>query len=145
MDMGPIDRQAQETVTIETAGRGYHELTEAAHRFVAASGIGTGQLTVFCRHTSASLMIQENASPEVLDDLDDFFEGLAPTDPTRYRHGLEGPDDMPAHLRSAVTGVSLTIPVVKGRLALGTWQGIFLIEHRLAGHRRQVVLHAVGS
>ena len=107
--------------------------------------IETGLLTVFVQHTSASLAIQENADPDVVRDLADFFERLAPENDARYRHRDEGPDDMPAHIRSALTQTSLTIPVVDGRMALGTWQGIYLFEHRAAAHRRSVVLHVLGS
>ena len=106
--------------------------------------IETGLLTVFVQHTSASLAIQENADPDVVRDLADFFERLAPENDPRYRHKDEGPDDMPAHIRSTLTGTSLTIPVVEGRMALGTWQGIYLFEHRAATHRRSVVLHLIG-
>ena len=102
-------------------------------------------LTVFCQHTSASLLIQENADPDVVLDLADYFERLAPEDDPRYRHTIEGPDDMPAHLRAALTQTQLTIPVMGGRMALGTWQGIYLFEHRTAPHRRGIVLHLLGQ
>ncbi len=104
-----------------------------------------GQLTVFCRHTSASLLIQENADPSVLDDLESFFDRIAPEGPDLYVHHSEGPDDMPAHLRAALTQSSLTVPFASGELLLGTWQGIFLFEHRRAPHRRDVILHALGE
>jgi secondary thiamine-phosphate synthase enzyme len=107
--------------------------------------VTTGLLTVFCRHTSASLLIQENAAAEVRSDLEAFFEHLAPEDPTRYAHDDEGPDDMPAHLRAALTQVQLAIPVVGGRMVLGTWQGIYLFEHRRPGHLRQIALHLIGE
>lgn len=105
----------------------------------------TGLLTVFCRHTSASLLIQENAAPEVRSDLEAFFEQLAPEDPRRYAHDDEGPDDMPAHLRTALTQVQLSVPLVEGQPALGTWQGIYVFEHRRRPHERQVVLHLIGD
>jgi secondary thiamine-phosphate synthase enzyme len=103
-----------------------------------------GLLTIFCRHTSASLVIQENADPDVRRDLEDYIAALAPESPA-YRHQDEGPDDMPAHLRAALTGVQLTVPLTAGRLALGTWQGIYLFEHRTRPHRREVVLHLLGD
>lgn len=136
--------QARDLVKIRTSGRGFFEFTDSAIAFVGASGLTEGVLTLFCRHTSASLTIQENASPEVLDDLLDWFDRLAPEAPERYRHGVEGPDDMPAHLRTVLTASTLSIPVVDARPVLGTWQGIFLIEHRSAPHVRQVVLHMMG-
>ena len=105
----------------------------------------TGLLTVFCRHTSASLLIQENADPDVRTDLEAYFAAIAPEDPGRYIHGSEGPDDMPAHIRTALTQVSLSIPLAGGRLVLGTWQGIYLFEHRRRPHRREVALHLVGE
>ena len=129
---------------IGTSGRGFFELTDSITAFVTASGLKEGVLTLFCRHTSASLTIQENASTEVLDDLLDWFDRLAPEAPERYRHGIEGPDDMPAHLRTVLTASTLSIPVVDARPVLGTWQGIYLIEHRSAPHVRQVVLHMMG-
>ena len=104
-----------------------------------------GLLTAFCRHTSASLLIQENAAAEVRADLEAFFETIAPEDPSRYAHDDEGPDDMPAHLRAALTGVQLSIPLIGGQLALGTWQGIYLFEHRRRGHAREIALHMVGE
>ena len=104
-------------------------------------GLETGLLTLFCRHTSASLLIQENAAPAVRDDLEAYFEVLAPEDKGRYSHDDEGPDDMPAHIRAALTAVSLSIPIVDGRLALGTWQGVYLFEHRRAPHLREVAAH----
>jgi secondary thiamine-phosphate synthase enzyme len=118
-------------------------------RFVAvqgaAQGIATGLLTVWCRHTSASLLVQENAAPEVRSDLEAFLNRLAPEEAGRYAHGEEGPDDMPAHIRAALTAVSLSVPVVAGRPVLGTWQGIYLWEHRRIPHRREVVLHLIGA
>ncbi len=130
---------------VRTAGRGLVEATPEFERFVAQSGLSTGLLTLFCRHTSASLLIQENASPEVRSDLEAFFERLAPEDPARYAHDEEGPDDMPAHIRAALTNVHLSIPVIDGRLALGTWQGIYLFEHCRAPHRRTIAAHLIGD
>lgn len=141
----PATLQAHETLSVPTAGRGFHEITRHALAFVEASGLSTGVLTVFCRHTSASLTIQENASPEVLEDLADWLDRLAPEDPGLYRHTLEGPDDMPAHLRCALTASTLSIPVIDRRPVLGTWQGVFLIEHRSHPHRREIVFHLIGA
>jgi secondary thiamine-phosphate synthase enzyme len=105
----------------------------------------TGLVTLFCRHTSASLIIQENAAPAVRSDLEAFFELIAPEDPRRYAHDDEGPDDMPAHIRAALTGVTISIPLIEGRLSLGAWQGIYLFEHRRAPHRREIAAHAIGE
>jgi len=137
-------RQAAHTLVVDTLGRGLREITREVAGWVADQGFRTGLLTVFCRHTSASLMIQENADPDVRRDLEDYFAKLAP-ESAAYRHQAEGADDMPAHLRAALTGVSLSIPLVDGRLALGTWQGIYLFEHRARGHRREVALHLIGE
>lgn len=136
---------AQETLELSTSGRGLTDLTAAVARVVAASGVRTGMCTVFCRHTSASLVIQENADPSAARDLVAWFERIAPDGDPRYTHDAEGPDDMAAHLRSAVTRSSESVPVTGGRLALGTWQGLFLFEHRVAPHRRQVVVHVHGE
>jgi secondary thiamine-phosphate synthase enzyme len=130
---------------VTTSGRGFFEFTRDAKHFVRASGLSLGQLTVFCRHTSASLLIQENADPTVLGDLERFFEKLAPEGRGLYRHESEGPDDMPAHLRAALTQSSLTIPFADGELLLGTWQGLFLFEHRRAPHQREIIFHAAGE
>ena len=138
-------RQASDILTVATSGEGLTEFTQALRRFVAGTGIETGLLTLFCRHTSASLLIQENAAAAVRRDLEAFFETLAPEDPQRYEHDDEGPDDMPAHLRAALTSVSLQIPLIGGRLALGTWQGIYLFEHRRRAHRRELALHLFGA
>jgi secondary thiamine-phosphate synthase enzyme len=138
-------RQAQHRLTIATRGRGLFEITRDARAFLRASGLQLGQMTVFCRHTSASLLVQENADPSVQDDLLAFFDRLAPEGRGLYSHENEGPDDMPAHLRSALTQASVTIPFADGDLLLGTWQGIFLFEHRRAPHRREVILHAAGE
>lgn len=139
---------AQARLTIETEGPGLYEFTDRAARFVGEQGIGTGLLTLFVRHTSCSLLIQENADPEVRRDLDNFFARLVPDadqPPMNYLvHRSEGPDDMPAHIKAALTQVSLGIPVSEGRMLLGTWQGIYLFEHRRRPHRREVVLHLMG-
>jgi len=136
---------AQTELQISTHGQGLYEFTPDAVSFCAKSGIVTGLLTVYCRHTSASLTIQENADPDVIHDLNTFFKRLVSEDPSNYRHTAEGPDDMPAHIRSALTDVSLSIPVAGGRPVLGTWQGIYLFEHRLRAQRRSVVLHLSGD
>ncbi len=138
-------RQAVTTLSIQTRGQGLVEVTEPIARWLGGQGIATGLLTVFCRHTSASLVIQENADPDVRTDLERFFQRLVAEDPSLYDHTLEGPDDMPAHIRSALTTVQLSIPVVEGRMALGTWQGVYLFEHRRRPHSRQIVLHVLGE
>jgi secondary thiamine-phosphate synthase enzyme len=138
-------RQAQHRIKVATRGKGLVEFTPEVTKWVAAQKIDSGLLTLFCRHTSASLIIQENADPDVQKDLQTFFETVAPEDPGRYIHSTEGPDDMPAHIRAALTQVQLSIPVVSGRLALGTWQGIYLFEHRRAPHRREIALHLLGE
>jgi secondary thiamine-phosphate synthase enzyme len=138
-------RQAADSLVVETPGRGLIEVTRRVGDWVDAQDIATGLLTVFCRHTSASLLIQENAAAAVRQDLEAFFEQLAPEDPNRYAHDDEGLDDMPAHLRTALTGVSLSIPLIGGRLQLGTWQGIYLFEHRRSPHRRELALHLIGD
>lgn len=114
-------------------------------RWLDEQAIEEGLLTLFCRHTSASLLIQENAAPEVRADIEAYFAKIAPEDPNAYAHNDEGPDDMPAHLRAALTQVQLSMPVLNGRMALGTWQGIYLFEHRRAPHRREVVVHLIGE
>lgn len=129
---------------IATPGQAMVEFTIEVERWVAAQGMSEGLLTVFCRHTSASLTIQENAAPAVQLDLLNWLSRMAPEDHA-YAHDDEGPDDMPAHIRSLLTGVSLTIPLIGGRLALGTWQGIYLVEHRRSPHRREVALHLAGA
>jgi len=136
---------AQTTLSIATPGQGLVDFTGQAAVWVSDQNVGRGLLTVFCRHTSASLTIQENADPDVQLDLNDFFGRLVSIDPALYRHAAEGPDDMPAHIRSALTDTSLTIPVSGGHMALGTWQGIYLFEHRNRPHQREVVLHLVGD
>jgi len=138
-------RQASTTLSVHTAGAGLHEITEAVRDWVLAQGMEQGLLTVFIRHTSASLLIQENADPDVRQDLDRFFRRLVPEDPSLYLHQEEGADDMPAHIRAALTNSQLSIPLLAGQLAVGTWQGLYLFEHRRAAHRRQVVLHLLGE
>jgi secondary thiamine-phosphate synthase enzyme len=138
-------RQAQSTLTLHTHGRGLVDFTREVGEWLSRQGIASGLLTIFCTHTSASLLIQENAAREVRTDLEKFFERIAPEDPTLYDHDDEGPDDMPAHIRTALTQVQLSIPVASGRLALGTWQGIYLFEHRRRPHERSVVLHLIGE
>ena len=138
-------QQALTTFTIDTRGPGLVEITDRVGRWLADQSIGDGLLTVFCRHTSASLLVNENAAGAVRRDLEAYFARIAPADPDAYEHDDEGPDDMPAHLRTALTGVSLAIPVLGGRLALGTWQGVFLFEHRARPHRRQIVAHLIGE
>ena len=144
VEAGAVTRQALGRFPVETPGPGFIDLSETIARWVTDSGVGNGLLTVFCRHTSASLTIQENADPDVQSDLMTALDRLAPRN-AGYVHTIEGPDDMPSHIRAMVTGVSLSIPVVDGRLALGTWQGIYLIEHRDAPHRREIVLHVIGA
>ncbi len=126
---------------VATHGKGFYPITREVAAWVEQIKIETGLLTVFCQHTSASLVIQENADPDVVLDLKNYFERIAPENDPAYRHTTEGADDMPAHIRAALTQTSLTIPVINGRMALGTWQGIYLFEHRSAPHRRSVVLH----
>jgi secondary thiamine-phosphate synthase enzyme len=135
--------QAVQSFTVVTPGRGLTDITSRVVGFVAGQSIASGLLTLFCRHTSASLLIQENADPDVLRDLETFFRRVAP-DGDHYRHGDEGPDDMPAHIRAALTQSSLSIPVVNGRLVLGTWQAIYLYEHRAIPHQRELVMHLIG-
>lgn len=130
---------------IATHGKGLYPFTHEVERWVASTGVHTGLLTLFIRHTSASLLIQENADPDVALDLADYFERLAPENDPRYRHTIEGPDDMPGHIRAALTQTSLSIPVMDGRLALGAWQGIYLFEHRAGRSQRSVVLHLAGE
>ena len=137
-------RQANRTLFVSTRGKGLVEFTAEVRHFVEEVGIRTGLLTVFCRHTSASLLIQENADPDVQHDLTTFFEAVAP-EGSGYIHRAEGPDDMPAHIRAALTQTQLTIPLAAGRMVLGTWQGIYLFEHRRAPHERSIALHVIGE
>lgn len=136
-------RQASGHLTFETDGKGLVDVSEQILRWVTAQGMEEGLLTIFCRHTSASLLIQENAAPAARRDIEAYFERIAP-ESAGYEHDDEGPDDMPAHIRSALTQTSLSIPIIGGKLALGTWQGIFLFEHRRSAHRREVALHLMG-
>jgi secondary thiamine-phosphate synthase enzyme len=138
-------RQATGTIEIETPRQGLLDITADVARWVAAQAMSEGLLTLFCRHTSASLLVQENAAPAARADLEAYFARLAPEDPHAYAHDDEGPDDMPAHLRAALTQVQLSIPLIGGRLALGTWQGIYLFEHRRRPHRRTLALHLLGD
>src|SRR5205823_6512519 len=131
-------------VTIATKGRGFYDVTGDVARVVAAAEVKVGLCTVFVQHTSASLVIQENADPAVLRDLERWLARIAPEDAKAYEHDAEGPDDMPSHLRAAVTRTSECIPIAGGALALGTWQAIYLVEHRSAGHRRKLIVHAQG-
>lgn len=139
-----MTRHFQKVLNISTRGKSLQRFTQQVQQAVNESGLTTGLCTVFIRHTSASLTIQENADPDVLVDLETFLAKLVP-DGYHYVHSAEGPDDMPAHIRSVLTSTSETIPVMNGRLALGTWQGIYLWEHRDRGHHREVVVHLVGS
>jgi secondary thiamine-phosphate synthase enzyme len=138
-------RQALHSLHIPTHGKGLVDITSKVSSWIAGQKIVTGLLTIFCRHTSASLLIQENADPDVRTDLESFFEAIAPEDSKRYVHQTEGLDDMPAHIRAALSQTQLAIPVASGRMVLGTWQGIYLFEHRRAPHRREVVLHLLGE
>lgn len=137
--------QAQREFVIQTRGRGLYEFTRDVQNWVRETGIGEGLLTLFCRHTSASLLIQENADPDVQRDLLRFFARLVPDGSPDYVHTIEGPDDMPAHIRSALTCVYLSVPVAGGAAALGPWQGIYLFEHRRGAHRRLVAAHLAGE
>jgi secondary thiamine-phosphate synthase enzyme len=137
--------QKFDTVRLTTKGPGFYVFTRQAEAFVVESGVADGLLTCFVRHTSASLVIQENADPDVLHDLASFMERLVSRDERLYRHTAEGPDDMPSHIRSMLTQTSLSLPFRGGKLLLGTWQGLYLFEHRDAPHRREVLLHAIGE
>jgi len=138
-------RQATHRIQVRTRGQGLYEITDAVTEWVSAQGVREGLATLFVQHTSASLVVQENADPDVVRDLQDFFSRLAPENDAAYRHTIEGADDMPAHIKAALTLTQLSIPVVSGRLALGTWQGVYLFEHRSASHSRSVVLHLIGE
>lgn len=131
-------------ISVASRGKGLTEITAEVTRWLEQQGIAAGLLTLFCRHTSASLLIQENADPDVRTDLTAYFERIAPEEGP-YVHDAEGPDDMPAHIRTALTAVNLSIPVARGRMTLGTWQGIYLFEHRRQAHTRDVVLHLIGE
>jgi secondary thiamine-phosphate synthase enzyme len=138
-------RQHSATIEVGTRGPGLYEFTADLNRFIDESGIERGLVTAFCRHTSASLLINENADDDVKTDLIEFFRRIAPEGMDWVVHRTEGPDDMPAHIKTALTQTSIGIPVLDGQAVLGTWQGIYLFEHRARPHRRQVVLHAIGD
>jgi secondary thiamine-phosphate synthase enzyme len=138
-------RQFTHQLNVSTRGKGLYEITDQVQDWLHGTDIETGLLTVFIQHTSASLVIQENADPVVLHDLENFFSRLVPENDPLYAHTTEGPDDMPAHVRAALTQPQLSIPIHGGQLALGTWQGIYVFEHRRHPHRRHVVLHAIGE
>jgi secondary thiamine-phosphate synthase enzyme len=138
-------RQLQQTFSLKTKGSGLFEVTSEVARVVAAATVNTGLVHVFCRHTSASLLIQENADPDVQRDLVAFFRRLVPDGDPLFVHRAEGPDDMPAHVKTALTQTTLTIPIANGQMALGTWQGIYLFEHRTRPHSRSIVVHVVGE
>jgi len=138
--------QFSERLHVSTRGKGLYEITDQIARWLSGCGVRSGLLTVFIQHTSASLTIQENADPDVIFDLNEFFNRLVAEDNRLYRHTVEGPDDMPAHIRAALTLTQLSIPVEKGRLGLGTWQGVYVFEHRASPqHRRTVLLHLIGE
>jgi secondary thiamine-phosphate synthase enzyme len=137
-------RQAFHQLRVLTRGKGLVEFTQLVRDWLKQEDANAGLLTLFCRHTSASLLVQENADPDVRADLERFFERIAPEDGD-YIHDAEGPDDMPAHIRAALTQTQLSIPVIDGALALGTWQGIYVFEHRHAPHGRQIALHFIGE
>jgi secondary thiamine-phosphate synthase enzyme len=132
-------------IAVQTHGPGLYDVTDDARRFVRASAIAEGLLTCFIQHTSASLLIQENADPDVLADLERFMQRLVSRDTKLYRHTTEGSDDMPAHIRSALTATSLSLPVRGGAPLLGTWQGLYLFEHRDRAHRRTIAMHVIGE
>ena len=138
-------KQFTHRMQVATRGKGLYPITGEIERWAEGQSVRTGLLTVFIQHTSASLVIQENADPDVVRDLDEFFAHIVPEDAPWYRHTVEGPDDMPAHIRAALTQTQLTIPLVDARLALGTWQGIYVFEHRSRPHRRSLVLHLAGE
>ncbi len=138
-------KQFTHRVEVATHEKGLYNVTRPVTAWVRECGLRTGLSTVFLQHTSASLTVQENADPDVVLDLADFFQKLVPDNPKLYRHTIEGPDDMPAHIRAALTMTNLSIPLMGGELALGTWQGIYVFEHRAASHRRSVALHLFGE
>jgi secondary thiamine-phosphate synthase enzyme len=138
-------KQHQSRLSLLTSGRGLLEITDELRQHVARGGIREGLLTLFIRHTSASLLIQENADAEVRHDLERFFRRLVPDGDPLFEHRSEGPDDMPAHVRAALTATQLSIPISSGEMVLGTWQGVYVWEHRLRGHAREVVLHVMGE
>ena len=138
-------KQFTHQLHVATHGKGLYDFTREIESWLRDKQTQTGLLTVFCQHTSASLVIQENADPDVVADLADFFTRLVPEETRLYRHTAEGPDDMTSHIRSALTQTQLSIPIHKGKLALGTWQGVYLFEHRVSPHRRSVVLHLLSD
>ena len=138
-------RQSSTALLVGAPSQGLHEISDKVSEWVRGQGIDAGLLTVFCRHTSASLLIQENAASAARRDLETYFARIAPEDSSLYTHNDEGPDDMPAHLRTALTQTQLSIPVAAGRMALGTWQGIYLFEHRRDPPRREIALHLIGE
>src|SRR3982750_562573 len=138
-------KQITSEISVRTRGKGLYDFTNQVTPWVRNSGVSTGLLTLWIQHTSASLTVQENADPDVIHDLNDFFGRIAPEDNRLYRHTIEGPDDMPAHIRAALTLTQLSIPVERGRMALGTWQGVYVFEHRTRAHRRSVVLHLMAD
>jgi secondary thiamine-phosphate synthase enzyme len=138
-------RQHHHSLSIETRGKALHDITRAVRKVLAESAVQQGLLTLFVTHTSASLLIQENADPEVQRDLERFFKRLVPDGDPLFKHVDEGPDDMPAHVRSALTQTSIGVPVIDGKLVLGTWQGVYLYEHRDRPHSRTVVVHVLGA
>lgn len=138
-------KQASHRISVRTHGKGLYEITGRIAEWLAGQGIREGLLTVFVQHTSASLVIQENADPDVVRDLKEFFARVAPDAASWYEHTIEGPDDMSAHIRSALTATSISIPVTGGRMALGTWQGVYLFEHRSVPHTRTVAVHVIGE
>jgi len=138
-------KQASHQIEVSTRGKGLYDFTREVAAWLRTCQVRTGLVTLFIQHTSASLTVQENADPDVIRDLNDFFGRIAPEDNRLYRHTMEGPDDMPAHIRSALTLTQISIPVAEGRMVLGTWQGIYLFEHRSQGHRRSVALHLIGE
>ena len=144
-NMVEMSRQAQQVLPFNTQGQGLYEITRDVISWTESCPITTGLLTIYCRHTSASLIIQENADPAVLEDLQHFFKQLVPEGGLSYKHAAEGPDDMPAHIKGALTATCLSIPVASGSPTLGVWQGIFLFEHRLQPHTREVILHLTGT
>jgi secondary thiamine-phosphate synthase enzyme len=141
---GSVTQQVNGRLVVETEGPGFTELTEALSRWVFGTGVLNGLLTIFCRHTSASLLIQENADPDVRQDLLTALDRLAPRE-AGYVHSTEGPDDMPAHIRTMLSEVSLSIPAVEGQMVLGTWQGVYLAEHRDRPHTRDLIVHLIGA
>jgi secondary thiamine-phosphate synthase enzyme len=137
--------QKTQEIRVSTKGRGFYEITDQVEQFVSASRFTTGLLTAHICHTSASLLIQENADPEVRRDLERFISRLCPDGDHLFHHTAEGPDDMPAHIRSALTAVNVTIPVIDGQVSLGTWQGLYVWEHRTSPHQRRIALHLLGA